>query len=66
MAGGDLFLFICVALALFCRARCQSDWSGYVNTLQAPVDFVCPNNLTISGIASDFGYGVVYLEFKGA
>ena len=56
MAGGELSLFMCVALAaLLCRAvRCQSDWSGYVNTLQDPVDFVCPNNLTISGIASDF------------
>lgn len=54
MAGDRISLFVCAALALFCCTQCQSDWSGYVNALQAPVDFVCPENFTISGIASDF------------
>ena len=56
MAGGRISLLLCTALALFYRAQCEYEWSGFVNALQQPVNFTCPDNLAISGIASDFRY----------
>ncbi len=35
-------------------ADAEYQWSGYVNSLQDAVDFLCPDNLAVVGIASDF------------
>ena len=45
-------------LALLLVASVQlvsgQQWSGFVNTLGSLLDFSCPNNTVITGIASDF------------
>lgn len=43
-------LLVCVTLAII---PADSQWSGFVNDLRAEVDYLCPRNEAIIGIASD-------------
>ena len=50
-------LFVCVALVLVSPVRCSEYlWSGFVNAFGDPVDYTCPDNQVIVGLASDFRY----------
>lgn len=44
-------LLVCVTLAIIIPADAQ--WSGFVNNLRADVDYLCPGNEAIIGVASD-------------
>ena len=32
----------------------EDEWSGFVNSPEAMLDFSCPNNTAITGLASNF------------
>lgn len=50
-----LCLLVCVALELAPRAQCtEYQWSGFVNSLGDPIDFTCPDDQVVVGLASDF------------
>ena len=44
------FFMVCV------RTTCGQDdvWSGFVNTVGSTLDYICPNNTVITGVASEF------------
>lgn len=43
-------LLVCVTLAII---PADGQWSGFVNNLRADVDYLCPDNQAIIGVASD-------------
>ena len=50
-----LCLFVYVALELAPRAQCtEYQWSGFVNSFGDPIDFTCPDDQVVVGLASDF------------
>ena len=49
-------LFVCVALVLVSISSAEYQWSGFVNNVEEDFDFMCPDNLAITGIASQFKY----------
>jgi len=48
-------LLVCVALEQPPRAQCtEYQWSGFVNSFRDPIDFSCPDDQVVVGLASDF------------
>ena len=43
-------LLVCVTLAII---PAYAQWSGFVNNLSEDVDYLCPGNESIIGVASD-------------
>jgi len=43
-------LLVCVTLAII---PADAQWSGFVNNLRADVDYLCPGNEAVIGVASD-------------
>ena len=42
----------------------QQQWSGFANSFGSLLDFSCPNNSVLTGIASDFRYELVIMCVK--
>ncbi len=64
-------LYVCISVAVSLAllphpARGEHEWSGYVNFLGNAVDFVCPDNLAVVGVASDFRYETVLPRGRGS
>lgn len=49
-----VYLFITVALTSLAVVLAEYEWSGFVNNIEDDFDYVCEDNLAISGIASVF------------
>lgn len=61
-----VYLFVCVALVLLPSVRSEYEWSGFVNALGERVDFLCPGNRVVVGLASDFRCSILtWLEGAG-
>ncbi len=58
MAGWNLASTLLVVCVLTPRAILGQDagdmWMGFANTFGSLLDFTCPNNSVVTGIASDF------------
>ena len=44
-------LLVCVTLA---TVPADAQWSGFVNNLRADVDYLCPGDEAVIGVASDY------------
>ena len=52
--GHCLFVICYVALVLASSAGAEYEWSGFVNTFTGNLSFICPGDLAVSGVASEF------------
>ena len=57
----SLCLFVCVALELVVETHCEYEWSGFVNDLTSDFDYVCPSDLAVVGLASEFRLAICNL-----
>ena len=48
----SVYLLVAVVLARQCSAQYQ--WTGFVNTATEDFDFLCPDDLAVTGVASTF------------
>ncbi len=48
------FLLLLVATGVSVSGQLEDVWSGFVNVRGGALDFICPNNSVLTGIASDF------------
>lgn len=50
----SVLLFITVTLELLTLTMAENQWSGFVNIIKDDFDFLCEDNLAITGVASEF------------
>lgn len=49
-----LSVYVLVAVVLARQCSAQHEWSGLVNTVTEDFDFLCSDDLAVSGVASTF------------
>jgi len=56
-AGEMLAVYVIVGISLSVlmpRVRGEYEWSGFTNSFRGALNYTCPGNLLVSGLASDF------------
>ena len=52
----SVYVLVAVVLAMQCSA--QHEWSGLVNTVTEDFDFLCSDDLAVTGVASTFRWAI--------